>query len=141
MKEASAKAAGTVLERLKSNPKNFELLVAAGEMYFNHKSYPEAAAYYERALDVKDQAAVRNRYASTLFYAGDADGALKQYAKVLEKDPRNDIALFNQGMIRLKAKNDRTGAIDSWTKLLAAFPNHPHRDQVQKMIDDASKQS
>ncbi len=141
LKAASVKAAGSVLEKLKSDPKNFKLLVQAGEMYYHHGSFAEAGSYYNRALAVQDDVALRNRYASALFYAGDADGALKQYEKVLSKQPKNDIALFNQGMILYKAKNDRTGAVDSWKKLLAAFPNHPQRDQVQKMIDVASKQS
>ena len=137
MKAASAQAALPVLERLKSNPRNFKLLVEAGEMYYHHGTYAEAAAYYRRALAVQDNLAVRNQYASALFYQGDADAALRQYGKVLKASPTNDIALFNSGMIKFKAKNDAKGAIELWQKLLEAYPNHPQRERVHKMIEQA----
>lgn len=140
MKTASSQAAMPVLERLKSDPKNFDLLIAAGEMYYHHRAFTEAGSYYERALAVKDDVAVRNQYASALFYEGKADAALEQYATVLKKSPTNDVALFNSGMIRLKSKNDAKGAIAFWEKLLKTSPNHPQRDQVKKMIEKASQQ-
>lgn len=139
MKAASTQAATPVLERLRSNPKDFKLLVVAGEMYYHHGAYAEAARYYVRALAVQDNIAVRNQYASALFYQGDADGALRQYAKVLKTNPTNDVALFNSGMIKFTAKNDAKDAVEFWQKLLQAYPNHPQRDRVQKMIDRASQ--
>lgn len=138
MKAASKQAATAVLERLKTDPSNFKLLVEAGEMYYHHGAYAEAATYYARALEVQDNIPVRNQYARALFYYGDADGALRQYATVLKTNPTNDIALFNSGMIKLKAKGDANGAVELWRKLLAAYPNHPQRDRVQEMIERAS---
>lgn len=140
LKAASQQAAIPVLDQLKKDPKNFKLLLQAGEMYYHHAAYAEATGFYERALAVKDNPAVRNQLASTLYYRGDADGALKQYALVLEKLPTNDVALFNSGMIRFKAKNDPKGAVQSWEKILKAYPNHPQKDRVQGLIDKASKQ-
>lgn len=138
MKAASAQAASTVLERLKSDPKDFKLLVEAGEMYYHHAAYAEAAAYYERALAVQSNVAVRNQYASALYYQGDADRALQEYAKVLRSSPTNDIALFNSGMIKLTTKHDGKAAVAYWQKLLQAYPNHPQRERVQAMIERAS---
>ena len=140
LQAASKQAAVPLEEQLKKNPKDFKLLVQAGEMYYHHGAYAEAGAYYKRALAVKDEVVVRNQYASTLFYQGDADGALQQYAKVLEKNPKNEIALFNTGMIRYKSKKDFDGAIKSWQTLLKDYPNHPQRDKVQSLIDKASKE-
>lgn len=139
MEAAGTQAATPVLERLKSNPKDFKLLVTAGEMYYRHGDYADAAGYYVRALAVQDNFAVRNQYASALFYQGDADGALQQYAKVLKTHPTNDVALFNSGMIKFTAKRNAKGAIELWQKLLQAYPNHPQRDRVQKMIERASQ--
>jgi cytochrome c-type biogenesis protein CcmH/NrfG len=135
LKAASKQAAMPLQEQLKKNPKDFTLLVQAGEMYYHHGAFADAASFYKRALDVNDNPAVRNQYASTLFYLGDADGALKQYSQVLAKDSKNEIALFNTGMIRLKSKNDSKGAIESWETLLRDYPNHPKRAQVQSLID------
>jgi cytochrome c-type biogenesis protein CcmH/NrfG len=139
MKVASSRAATPVLEQLKADPKNFKLLIQAGEMYYHHGAYIEAAGYYQRALTVQDNLQVRNQYASALFYNDDADGALEQYAKVLNRDPSNDVALFNAGMVRFKAKKDSKGAVELWEKLLKANPSHPQRERVQKMIERASR--
>jgi cytochrome c-type biogenesis protein CcmH/NrfG len=141
LKAASKKAAGSLEDQLKKNPKDFKLLVQAGEMYYHHGAFADAASYYKRALDVQDNPLVRNQFASTLYYQGDADGALQQYSKVLAKSPKNEVALFNIGMIRFKAKKDPKGAIQSWQTLLKDYPNHPQKDKVQSLIDQASKQS
>ena len=140
LQAASKQAAVPLEEQLKKNPKDFKLLVQAGEMYYHHGAYSDAGSYYKRALEVKDDVIVRNQYASSLFYLGDADGALQQYGKVLDKSPKNDIALFNSGMIRYKAKKDFAGAIKSWQTLLKDYPNHPQREKVQSLIDKVSKE-
>ena len=140
LQAASKQAAVPLEEQLKKHPKDFKLLVQAGEMYYHHGAYADAGAYYKRALEVKDDVALRNQYASTLFYQGDADGALLQYGKVLDKNPKNDIALFNSGMIRYKSKKDAAGAVKAWETLLKDYPNHPQRERVQSLIDKASKE-
>ncbi len=140
MQAASAQAANPVLERLKADPKNFKLLVQAGEMFYHHGAYAEAAGYYQRALAVEDRFEVRNQYASALFYQGDADGALQQYAQVLRTHPGNDVALFNAGMVKLQAKNDPKGAVELWEKLLQSNPKHPQRQRVRQLIERAARQ-
>lgn len=137
MKSASEHAAMPFLQRLQENPKDFKLLVQAGEMYYQHGSYERAAGYYESALKVEDNRAVRNQYASALLYKGDADAALREYARVLQSEPTNDIALFNSGLVKFKSKHDATGAIELWTKLLQAQPNHPQRARIERMIERA----
>jgi len=138
MKQASAQAASTVLQQLASSPNDFQLLIRAGEMYYQHGAFVEAAGYYERALKVQDNVTIRNQYASALFYIGEADGALREYARVLKSEPGNDIALFNSGMVKFKAKHDPAGAAKLWRELLRRSPNHPQRVQVEKMIERAS---
>jgi len=48
-------------DQLKKNPKDFTLLVQAGEMYYHHGAFTDAATYYKRALAVKDNPLVRNQ--------------------------------------------------------------------------------
>jgi cytochrome c-type biogenesis protein CcmH/NrfG len=140
MQAASAQAATPVLEQLKADPKNFKLLVGAGEMYYHHGAYAEANVYYKRALDVQNNVPVRNQYASALYYLGDADGALKEYAQVLKESPSNDVALFNSGMVKYESKHDAKGAVELWERLLKTNPNHPQRERVLQMIEKASQQ-
>lgn len=140
LQAASNQAAMPVLEMLKKDPKNFKLLVAAGEMYYHHGAYDKACGFYERALKVEDNVLVRNQYASALFYEGKADAAIQQYEQVLKKVPTNDVALFNDGMIRMEAKQDKKTAVVLWKKLLAAHPDHPQKERVQHLIDTVSKE-
>ncbi len=83
LQAASKQAAVPLVEQLKKNPKDFKLLVQAGEMYYHHGAFADAASYYKRALEVKDNVLVRNQYASSLYYQGDADGALQQYSATM----------------------------------------------------------
>ena len=58
---------------------------------------------------------------------------------MLQAHPANDVALFNSGMVKYKAKQDTKGAIELWQQLLKANPNHPQRERIQKMIDKAAQ--
>lgn len=65
------------------------------------------------------------------------DGALGQLWFSLKSDPKDVNSLFNQGVILWKGKNDATGAIAAWKKLLATNPNLPRRQIVEQMIAEA----
>lgn len=137
--EVAAKAAKEVLQKLKSDPNNFELLAQAGNIYLRSRVFPGAIDYYRQALMAKEDATVRNNYANALFYSGDTDGALQQYEKILSIDPRNSQALFNRGMVRWRGKQDPQGAVTSWKLLLTVNPNEPRRAYIEDMIARASK--
>jgi cytochrome c-type biogenesis protein CcmH/NrfG len=130
---ANAVPAG-VLERLKSDPTNFDLLAQAGNAEMKASDPKSAVIYYDRALKVKDDPEIRTNLANAFFRSGDADQSLAELAKVLKADPKNDKALYNTGVVKLMGKNDPKGAIASWETLLRYYPNHPHKAQVQEMI-------
>ena len=123
-----------VLEKLKSDPNNFDLLSQAGNVEMRANDPKSAEGYYIHALNVKDDLDVRTNLANAYFRAGDADQSLAELAKVLKVDPKNDKALYNTGVVRLMGKNDPKGAIAVWQTFLKYHPDHPHKDQVQEMI-------
>ncbi len=133
------KAAKPILEKLKTDPNNFDLLVKAGNTYLYSRVFGGASDFYQRALQVKDDPDVRNDYASALFYSGDTDGALQQYELILKADPQNSKALFNRGMVRWRGKQDPQWAVESWKLLLTVNPDDPHRAFIKDMIAQASK--
>ncbi len=137
--EVAAEAARDVLDKLKTDPNNFDLLVQAGNIYLHSRVFGGAVAYYQKALQVKDDATVRNDYANALYYAGDPDGALRQYEAVLKADPKNANALFNRGMVRWRGKQDPQGAVESWKLLLKLNPMTPRRAYIEDLIARASK--
>ncbi len=83
---------------------------------------------------------VRTQLASSLYYGGDIDGALKQLQQVLKSDPKNANALFNLGMMKWKGKDDAAGAIATWQELLRSNPNLDRKATVEQMIAEARAQ-
>lgn len=137
--EVAEKAASEVLKQLKSDPDNFDLLRKAGNVYMYSRVFSGAISYYKRALAIHNDSGVRNNYANALFYSGDADAALQQYAEILKSNPSDDNALFNRGMVLWEGKNDPKDAIQSWEKLLKIYPNHPRKAHIEEMIEHASQ--
>src|SRR5208283_5421131 len=136
---ADAKAA-PLLEKLKANPKDAVTLNQLGILYRATHQFKEAEGYFEKSLAIDPKNAdARVDLASCLYYSGDADGALTQLNKALTYDPKHAGALMNLGIIELKSKNNVSGAVAAWEKLLKLNPDFPQKEAVQKMIDAAKQ--
>jgi cytochrome c-type biogenesis protein CcmH/NrfG len=142
MRRMADKKAEPLLAKLKSDPKNPELLNQIGLVYKSAHQFKEAAGYFEQSLrnDPKN-IGVRADYASCLYFTGDVDGALAQLNKSLTYDPTHAGTLMNIGIIKWKSKNDAKGAIESWEKVLKYHPDFPQREMVEHMITEAKQSS
>jgi cytochrome c-type biogenesis protein CcmH/NrfG len=140
MKAMADKKANPLIERVKSEPKNADLLIQIGDIYQATHQFKQAAEYYGKSLEIKPRnVAIRTELASCLFYSGDADGALAQLQQSLKDSPQDANSLFNLGMIRLKGKNDKAGAIAAWQRLLKTNLSSDKRSTVEKMIVEAQQ--
>jgi len=138
MKHMADTKAEPLLQQLKSDSKNAALLVQIGDTYKSAHQFKDAAAYYEKALQIDPQnAGVRTDMASCLYYGGEVDPAIAQLEEVLKADPGNPGALFNLGMIKWKSKMDADGAIATWEKLLKLHPELQNKAGVEKLIAEA----
>ena len=138
MKHMADKQAEPLLEKLKADPNNADLLNQVGNIYRMTHQFQTAATYYQKSLDVNPKnVGPRTDLASCLYYQGDVDGAIGQLEKSLTYDPKHAGTLLNLGLIRWKGKNDAAGAIASWQKLLKYNPNYEHKDTVEKLIAEA----
>ena len=138
---ADAQAA-PLLEKLKSDPDNPDLLVSIGNFYYDAQQYPVAVEYYGRALKGKpSDASVRTDMATAYWYMGDADQAIREFNKALSYEPNKPNTLFNLGLVKWQGKMDIAGAVADWEKLLAANPNYEGKDKVEQMIAEAKKHS
>lgn len=143
MKRMADSKATPILEKLKTDPTNSDLLSEAGKVYEATHQFKEAIGYYDKALKVNPRnVAIRNEMATCLYYTGDADGAIGQLQQALRDDPKNANSLFNLGMIKLQGKQDKDGALAAWRELLKSNPQlSPERKaQVQKLIAQAQGQ-
>ena len=142
MKGMADKKAAPLLEKLKSDPKNADLLVQVGRIYNSTHQFKEAAGYYDKALQVNPQnVALRTEMASCLYYSGDVDGALSQLQQSLNYDPKDANSLFNLGMIKWQGKQDASGAVLAWQQLLKSNPqlSADRKATVEKLMADLQK--
>jgi cytochrome c-type biogenesis protein CcmH/NrfG len=144
MKQMAEKKAEPLLDKLKTDPTNKDLLVQVGNIYETTHRFKDAAGFYGRALQADPtDVGLRTRMASCLYYDGDSDGAIAQLQQSLLYSPKDANSLFNLGMIKWQGKQDSKGAVAAWQQLLKSNPQlSPDRKaQVQKLIADAHMQS
>ena len=140
MKQMADTQAAPLIEKLKADPNNPELLASIGNYYYDAQQYPTAVDYYGRALKAKpSDAAVRTDMATAYWYMGNADTAIAEFNKSLSYEPNKPNTLFNLGLVKWQGKMDINGAVADWEKLLATNPNYEGKDKVEQMIDESKK--
>jgi len=142
MKQMADTQAAPLLEKLKSDPNNPDLLANIGNFYYDAQQFPIAVDYYNRSLKAKPaDAAVRTDMATAYWYMGNPDQAIAEFNKALTYEPNKPNTLFNRGMVKWQGKMDINGAVADWEKLLATNPNYEGKDKVEQMIAEAKKHS
>jgi cytochrome c-type biogenesis protein CcmH/NrfG len=142
LKQMADTQAAPLLEMLKVDPQNAELLTGVGNIYYDAHQYSTAIDFYQRVLLLRpSNASVRTDMATAYWYAGDADAAIEEFNKALADSPDNPNTLFNLGLVEWKGKKDAMAAIADWEKLLAANPGYQERGKVEQMLADAKKQA
>lgn len=140
MKRMADKHVEPLMAQLKKNPKDAKLLNQIALNYKATHQFKEAATYFKKSLDVDPKnVAVRDDYASCLYYEGDVDAALAQLQISLKYEPTFPGTLFNLGMIRWKGKGDVDGAVAAWKELLKTNPNLPQKDSIEQLIAKAQQ--
>ena len=141
LKQMADAQAAPLLNRLKAEPKNPELLAAIGNLYYDAQQYPDAVSYYQRTLEIKPaDADVRTDLGTALWFMGNADSAITAFNTALTSAPNNPNTLFNRGLVKWRGKKDGIGALADWDKLLAANPAYAQKDAVEKMIAEVKNQ-
>jgi cytochrome c-type biogenesis protein CcmH/NrfG len=143
MKAMADKKAAPLLEKLKTDPNNTDLLSQVGNIYKSTHQFKEALSYYEKALQIDPKnVPTRTELASCLYYTGDVDGAIAQLQTSLQHDPKDINSLFNLGMMKWQGKQDSKGALAAWQLLLKSNPqiDAAHKATVQKLIADVQMQ-
>jgi len=142
MKAMADIKAAPLLEKLKATPKDPKLLTQMAALYASTHQFKDATTYYNKALQVDPRNVnTRTELASTLYYSGDADGALKELQQALKDKPNDVNALFNLGMIKYRGKDDAAGAIAAWQQLLKTHPDLDRKTAVEQLIAEAQAKS
>ena len=134
--------AAPLLEKLKFDSNNPDLLAAIGNIYYDAQQYPAAVDFYGRALNAKpSEAAVRTDMATAYWYMGNADTAIAEFNKALTYAPNNPNTLFNRGLVKWQGKKDIDCAVADWKRLLATNPNYEGISKVEQMMAQAKGQA
>lgn len=124
-----------LLDRLKNNPNDPELLANIGNQYYDSRDYSKAIEFYETSLKLRpEDVNVRTDMGTAIWYSGDADRAIREYEASLKYQPNHSHTLFNMGIVKWQGKQDRKAALEFWRKLLAANPGYADRQKVEQMI-------
>jgi cytochrome c-type biogenesis protein CcmH/NrfG len=142
MKKMADTQAAPLLDRLKSDPKNADLLASIANVYYDTQQYPTAIDYYQRSLKVQPaNVDVRTDMATAYWYLGAPDTAIQEFNKALAYQPNKANTLFNLGVVEWQGKMDVKGAVAVWQKLLDTNPNYENKDKVLQLMAEAQKHS
>lgn len=129
-----------LLEQLKADSENPELLANIGNIYYDTQQYPIAIEYYQRALKSQpSNTAVRTDLATAYWYSGNIDTAIAEFNKSLSYEPNKANTLFNLGIVKWQGKMDVDGAMAAWQKLLDKNPDYEAKDKVLQLMAQAKK--
>ncbi len=134
MKAATDRTVQVLLERLKQNPNDADLLSQLGNVYAVGHQFVPAEQYFERAAKIRPSARAYTDLAGAYHFGGSDEKSMQSLEHALRVEPNFPEALFNLGMLKLQVKGDSRGAIELWEKLLKTSPHDPHRADVEQAI-------
>ncbi len=132
----NATLAADLERQAEGQPANAGVRVQLGNLYFDAERYDQAAPWYEAALKLDPaNTDVSTNLALAYFATTQVDRALAQIDRSLAIDPRNVKALFTQGVVRARGKQDLTGAAESWQRVVDVAPNSKEGQQAQQGLE------
>jgi Flp pilus assembly protein TadD len=121
----------TLKQQIERDPRNFDALAQLGTMYMDAGKFPQAIEYFEGALAVRNDPQLRTDLGICYRNNGDAAKSLAQFREVVQSNPEQWQALFNEVIILGETRRfDEARA--ELTKLQKLRPGDP---DVQKLAD------
>jgi len=125
----------TLKAAVAKNPNDAEALAQLGDMYMQAAKFPQAAEYLQRALAVRDDAAVRMDLGICYKQSNQPEKALAEFQRSAAMAPDQWQPLFNEAIVLLDLRRmDEARAIAM--KLQKMRPEDP---EVQKLVATVGK--
>jgi Flp pilus assembly protein TadD len=122
-------------EAVAKNPNDADALVQLGEMYMQAAKFPQAAEYLQRAVAVKDDAAVRMDLGICYKQTNQPDKALAEFQRSTAMAPDQWEPLFNEAIVLLDLRRMDEARVAA-AKLQKMRPDDP---EVQKLVATVGK--
>ena len=128
--------AATLAQAAERNPRDANVRLDLGNLYFDAERFEDAARWYQQALAIEPG----NVNASTdlgiaYYYMNRPDQALQQFDRSLAIDPRHTKTLLNVGIVRAFAKDDLDGAAQAWQSVVDYAPDSPEGKRARQALD------
>jgi cytochrome c-type biogenesis protein CcmH/NrfG len=124
-----------LLDRLRQDSNNPQLLVNIGNQYYDNHDWSKAVEYYRRSLQIEpEDVDVRTDMGTAIWYGGDPQGAIREYEAALEFQPDYPQTLFNMGIVEWQGEHDDRAALKSWQTLLQQHPEYPDRQKAEQLM-------
>ncbi|MBU3679540.1 MAG: tetratricopeptide repeat protein [Candidatus Kapabacteria bacterium] len=130
----------TIEDSLVARPLDSMLVVSAANISYDLGKFEQASRYYRRFLDSIDPSAtaVRVDYAYSLFQTGKQDDAIAELEAVIQKDPKNQSALFNIAVMYTQLRNMEL-AVQWFTRCQQADPSSEIGQRAAMALKELSK--
>jgi cytochrome c-type biogenesis protein CcmH/NrfG len=123
-------------ETVRENPKDLAPWVKLGNIYFQHNRYREAIEAYGQSLSIKpDDPDIRTNLGLMLRGLGDDDGAIEEFKKAAQYDPKHITSRYYLGLILLQKKGETQETIKAWEDYLKVEPKGERANQVRSEIE------
>lgn len=117
------------------DPKNRNIWVELGNLYFDSNRPQEAIEAYSKALALgSNDANVLTDRGIMYRSAQNFPAALADFRKAAQVDPAHYQCLYNEGITLLHDMNDTSGALKAWEAMLARNPPPEVVDQMKTRI-------
>ena len=130
------KPVDTLRSMLKDDPKNLNVLIQLGNLYFDADQFSQAIEVYSRALEIDPKNADVHTDMGIMYRKKrDFDRAIAEFKKAAELDPEHVNSRYNLGIVLLHDKQDIKGAIKAWEDYLRVEPTGPRADNIRNQMD------
>ena len=143
--------AGTMESALKNDPKNVNILIQLGNLYYDwgqdevdregnsaqpSDKWTQGINYYEQALEIDPgNLNVRTDMATLMRDTGQVDQAIQEYHTVLKLDPQHPQARINLILALGESKRDYRGALSEYDKLMKEVPSQKENTELSQEVD------
>lgn len=121
--------------RAQQRPDDFDAQMAYASALMEGGDAVDALRAFDAADRAKPSAPAPKAYSGwLLFLAGLTDEALPRIEAAIAADPEFPDAHFFRGMVLLRGRDDREGALVEFRRFLELAPPGPERDQVEQLV-------
>ena len=120
-------------KRLDQNPNDFDALVQLGNMYMDVSKFPQAIDYFNRALAVREEPAVRTDLGICYKQSGQMEPARDAFRKVASEQPDEWQAIYNLAIVDGDMK-DYADARSQLAKLKQMRPDDPQVAKLEQAL-------